>query len=573
MSRRITCDDLPNIDEPTVSMIMEEIIPEIKNTRVYSTGPKKTQYDAYTWRDDHYQKFGAAGIESEIMAAISQIKSDLSIELSEYVGMSKEDDADRDRIRSKIKAVSGFLNTTKRRSLEATIMTLHMEPPGAPKMDSNRGILGGQKWVYDLYAHTLLEPTPEMLVSKQCSCEFSANAEAPKFKENLEYLIPDPDTREYFLQAVASALLRGRREELIFFLWGPTANNGKSELISAIITALGDYATWMDTKTFTSKRAQNSTQPELLMGLGKCIAVIDEPAKDDMDDSTFKNAANFSSIVARGLYENSEARRWTATVFMLCNQLPTIDMKDAGVARRPVVIPFYQTITEQMKENDRRPTGKEIDKYGMFIGEMEAAGIMNILFEALKRYQANNYRLPPKSFEMTQATNEYIYQNNMVARFVSEAYERDHIGHINAKCFHDAFRTYCNRIKDFDYQYIMKAEKIVIAMQALGFRYDTKKIDGKTERVYLGIRLKTSADVVDDSELKREYIVGPLGKDIMEFLKYCRPTTDPTTKEIVSHFADRPNIDGKRIAKVLKQMSTNGIIMHHPNDTWGYAGP
>lgn len=500
---------LTAFDDITVYAALNLINDTIQTAIVVSEGSRKTDQRLYLWDGKRYREAGASGLETEIIKSVTLIKDRLFEDLMAITGSDKEAEKARGTIRDKMKSISSFLNTQKRRSLEATIRTLKMIECKEAGLDADHTKVNLQNGVYDLVEHRLIDHDPSQRFTRCAPFAYDQQAQAPKFKAHLEYVLPDPETRKYLLEVFASSLLRSRREEHIFFLWGRTAGNGKSELVRMLITAMGEYATWMDPHTFTTKRAANATQPEMLMALGKALAGVDEPAKDDMDSSAIKNTANYADMVLRNLYQASKTERWTATCVMLCNTLPPMDGKDAGTARRPVVIPFNKQITTDMKAEDKRPAEYATMKYGEYVGTVEAAGIFNMLVDALKEHQARGCLLPPMSPEMREATTEYIYRNNTVARYVKERCLSDPKEVIKASLLHEDFKTYCMNVFGHDPKHIMIPANIRDAMEALGFEYRVvcdNRTDRHSEKCYIGLRLNAMRKYSSDDDQQTRHI-------------------------------------------------------------------
>ncbi len=472
---------LTAFDEATIYAALDMISDRIHNAIVISEGTGKADNKLYFWDGKRLTPSMSNGLELDILKGINILAGSFEEDLAKIPNDNKDNEETIKCLKNKVKALRTYIATTKRRSLETTIRITKMVKC---KLDEDKTKVNLQDGVYDLLK---AEPIPHdvtQMYTKIMPFALSPQEAAPMFTAHLEYVLPDPDTREYFLEMIASSLLRSRREEKIFFLHGKTAENGKSELMRMIITAFGEYATWLDAQTFTSKRAGNATQPEMQMALGMALAVVDEPSKDSMDSSTFKNMANFADIVMRGLYQASKAERWTATCVMLCNTLPPLDAKDAGAARRPVVIPFSRKITQEMKKNDKRPVEYATMKYGEYVGTVEAAGIFNILMEALKNYVNRGCLLPEYSGEMKEATSEYIYRNNSVAKFVNEKCVVGDYA-IKATDLYDAYKVFCRLDLEHDENHTMKPANFREAMESLGYAYKTGQSHGAWSRVLL----------------------------------------------------------------------------------------
>lgn len=556
---------LSSYDDLSVSVAIITVNPTIRTALVVSLGQRKAEQQLYLWDGKRYKEAGAAGMEREIMDSITVMAGRLQERVDANTGTDDASERERKALKRKIVELSRCQNTQRRRSIESTVRTLKMSDSEDVRLDADRSKVNMQNGVYDLITHELIEHDPSQRFTRVLPFEYHPGARAPKFMAHLEYVLPDPETRQYLLEVLASSLLRSRREELVFFLWGLTAGNGKSELMRMVITALGEYATWLDPHTFTSRRASNATQPEMIMALGKALAAVDEPSKDGLDASSIKNLANYADMVLRGLYQASRTERWTATCIMLCNTLPPIDAKDAGIARRPVVIPFKRQITLDMKTRDQRLPEYATMKYGEYVGKTEAAGVFNILIMALKEHQQRGCLLPPMSSEMREATDEYIYQNNAVARFVAQSYERSDSGVVNAKDFHDAFKTYCMNVLGYDAKYIMLPNSIGEAMKALGYEYKVvknKSTGDKSVRCYVGLTVKHRT--ADDLGT-----VAALRNNIILFLSSC-PVKEATTDQIASHFS---SVGQELLEATLKKMKETGEVIDLGNGRWDYIQP
>lgn len=373
--------------------------------------------------------------------------------------------------------------------------------------DKDLRYLNVQNGVYDLQDHVKLDHDPRFHFTKMMPFEYDENAVCPEFLKLLNHMFPDPETRVYFLELLASSLMRKRFDEKIFFLWGKLANNGKTTIIQAILRVLGldkrGYGWWLDSKVFSTSRSKNSTQPELYETMDRCLAPIDEPdTTEEADESLLKNISNTKQISLRTLYQGAEAFNWTATVICLCNKLPIIDMKNAGAMRRPIVIPVETRITEEMKKAPRVYEMGATEKFGDYLAINEAPGIFNLLIRALKNYQARGYRLPEPGQAIRKATEDYIRKNNTVKQFVDlycrigEDPATNDAYYCNGKEFFDAYEKYCK--DDLKQKNVMQKNNIAEVMEAMGFPYGII-CDRRTSRVSVrgfdGLRLATPVEL------------------------------------------------------------------------------
>jgi phage/plasmid-associated DNA primase len=482
---------------------------------VVSTGVKKENKTIYIRREGKYIRADASGLELYIIQVFVALRQQIESRIENITNQIEREHTDKEArklikedtflvgLRKKKMWCETALNETARRHIEGTLCTMAMIDEKEAGLDTDltkKPLLNG---VYDLIKHKIVPYGSEHRYTRVMSINYDNKALCPMFEAHIKYVLPDEATREFFLETVASALLMSRRQELIFILQGFTAENGKSELMRMITTAFGEYGTFMDSYALTETRAKNATQPELAKAIGAALVVIDEPAKDMMSSSIWKNIANYATIVFRDLYESSKSSRWTATPYILTNKSLQIDTKDAGNARRPCVIPFKQQITQAMKDADVRTAEYLTMRYGEYVGKVEAAGIFNYLMIRLKRFQERGYKLPEFPSEVKDATQGLIFKHNDVARFVFEKCTTDAIKvdgvpmkpWVIKKDFNKAFVNYCIDELEYTEKYIMKPDSIQEVMESLGFPYkmlNEKRTGNHTVRVYDGIRLKAS---------------------------------------------------------------------------------
>lgn len=395
------------------------------------------------------------------------------------------------------KSLENYLNIVKSSNLETMIKSMLSNEK--IKFDDDLSKINTKNYLLDIITLKKVEHTPSQYYTKCLPYDWIPLEQAPLFNEHLNYMFPNIKTKEYVLEVLASCLFRKRKEEVVFFFWGPEARNGKTTLMQMVTEALGTdvsgYAAWLDYQTFTEARSKNATQTELKQAIGKAIAVIDEPAKESLSSGTVKNVSNFGKISFRGLYEETMEYRWTATLIFLCNTLPSMDTSDQGNARRPIVIPCRSKITDEMIKSNS--TG--IEKYGEYVGKKEAMGIFNTLLIYARKFAERGYVLPPMPEDIIEATEHYKLKGNTLLQFINERCVRQIEGKIKAGDFKNEFYIWC------DTQGITRKSisfNIKEKMEGMGFLYKNsiKFQDNTVNTGYLGVTWRTE---IGDEAIQR----------------------------------------------------------------------
>ncbi|WP_427452231.1 DNA primase family protein [Litorimonas sp. WD9-15] len=176
----------------------------------------------------------------------------------------------------------------------------------------------------------------------------------PHFTKVLEASLPDPDTRATFQRACGSCLTSKNPRNNWFLLKGK-GSDGKSTLMRAIRTALGDYARSADVKTFLYDSRRSSSGPrEDLMALSGALrmAVVSEPETGAaLSDEILKMVTGGDQISARGGHQQQSEFVAQFKLFMMCNEAPKVRGDDNGTWRRPLVIEFPNSVPVEKQDS------------------------------------------------------------------------------------------------------------------------------------------------------------------------------------------------------------------------------
>lgn len=410
--------------------------------------------------------------------------------------------------RKKVERLKEFRCLSGYNSIEKLISKLSTRPQ--VKFDHDRRYICLENKVLDVVDLCVEDHDPKYLLTKTAPVVYDEAAVCPEIDALINNMYQgDQELIDFADEVMAIVFLRGMNvnHEHFFIFWGLNAGNGKTTLWYVLAKMLGidpeGYASWLDPKTVTTARTRNATQPELMDTSNKCLAVLDDPNTDQVDISVLKNLANMLQMMVRGLYKDKEMMNTTATFIYLCNRLPVMDTKDAGMARRPVVIPVKGQVTEAMKNKPRVYEKARYDKFVEYLYQNEASGLLNRLLRALKRYKERGYRLPAFPKAVREATEEFILKNNVVKQFidiyctVEPSPDRPkHKPFVMATDLHTKLWDYCKY--DLNQEKVMQANNIAEVMESMGFKFGPicdERTGRRSMRVYDGIRFKTDQEL------------------------------------------------------------------------------
>ncbi len=155
-----------------------------------------------------------------------------------------------------------------------------------------------------------------------------------------------------FVKTAICKHLAGIQTKHILWLHGSKGNNGKSALVNILMTALGDYATTINTSLLQSKFDSSKPQPELERLMGKKLifgSEVDTTAS--FNTQTIKTFTGGDPITGRALYSNDYFQFVCKGLFIVaCNQFPSFTDNDKALHEsRNRTIPID---TEFLKKED-----------------------------------------------------------------------------------------------------------------------------------------------------------------------------------------------------------------------------
>ena len=347
-------------------------------------------------------------------------------------------------------------------------------------LDKNPMLLNVKNGVVDLETGKLYPAAPELLFTKQANVIFNPAALAVEFENFMQQILPDEMTRAAVLRFLGYCLTGRVNEEKALFVLGE-GGNGKSTLFETILYLLGGYATTFDIELILRRRNQrdpNSASPELAKLRAVRFACAPEiPAGREFDLAEFKKYTGKDTFSVRALHQNPFDLVPTAKLAFSGQHTPKVEnAKSKAFLRRflPVVFPCSFD-------------GKNADttlKDKLRVAE-ELSGTFNILRAECLKWQHEGLIM---STEMKTAREEYIQDNDFIAKFIDENCELTADGAAYMKDFLSNLKKeypVANRFTD------RELKKMIEEID--GISYDTK-VGKKRLRGFRGVNLNKFDD-------------------------------------------------------------------------------
>lgn len=213
---------------------------------------------------------------------------------------------------------------------------------------------------------------------------------------------------QYMIRMLGYSLLGDNREQLVFFLTGPTGS-GKSQLMEAVAEVLGTLAHASSGALISRNKTERHARVENSLA-GKRFVFIDESAERiHIDEGQLKRLTGSGMISRNKLYADTEIpTRVTWTPWQPTNELPTLPGFDDAIRRRLRCIPCGDTIPKQQR----------IKGLGKMLAKTEGEAILATLVSGCMEYLRDGMEQCPVEIEL--ATAQYEADQDTAARFRDE---------------------------------------------------------------------------------------------------------------------------------------------------------
>lgn len=355
-------------------------------------------------------------------------------------------------------------------------------PISASMFDNNPYLINCKNGTYDLKTNTFRTARWDDYLTMQTNFEYYSMLTKPKKCKRWEQFIEDvmqgdKVKMDYLKRALGYSILGGADEECMFICYGKTTRNGKSTMLNAIQHLLGDYASVSPVSIICkSDRSKNAEAPSpTLAGLkGKRFVTMAESNQyGRLDEETIKQLTGGEEISARALYENSITYLPQFTMWLSCNDLPSVQDKSIFASDRLRVIEFNKHFSAAERDTTLKSFFRE---------EESMRGIFTWLVEGYNDYVKKGLEMPK---EIKQVVNKYEKDNDYVLQFLEEKCERDEESFITKRDLYANYKLWCK----FNGYYIVSAKKFNAGVQQHPTWYDDEGTN-KGYPTYKGLKVK-----------------------------------------------------------------------------------
>lgn len=368
------------------------------------------------------------------------------------------------------------LNNNKRDDM---LLSASTEPgmsiSSSAELDADPMLLGVRNGVLNLRNSTLVEPDPQMLISKQANVDFDRDAKAPLWEKFIrETFLGNQNQIHYIQKALGYSITGDVSEEVSHFCYG-SGNNGKTLKTNIMYNLLGDYAAIVDTDVLM--RADNvgnsAASPELARLQGIRFGVANEVEEGRrLNDKNLKKLASKQAITARELYGRIFEFMPTLKLWITTNHKPFVSDQTDGAWRRIRLVEFNNRLTKEQIDFELE------DKL-----LSEKSGILNWLLKGCQMWIKERLEMTQ---EIERAGNEYRSESDVLGTFIEEHCD---VGPELKATHKDLFENWRSWCQDNGH--------IAGAKNGLTRKLDVRGISAKGwldgKRAYVGIKLNKNS--------------------------------------------------------------------------------
>jgi len=336
-----------------------------------------------------------------------QAAKQVALQIAQYAGARFSSDPNNPKIK---KLLSHAQITQNINRLQAMLQTAAAEKNmgigSMNELDSNPMFLGCKNGVICLKTSKLLEPHPDMLITRQVHAKYDSEASCPIWLNFLnETFLGDQQTIDYLQKALGYSLTGLVSEEVLHFCFG-SGRNGKSVLANIVTKLMGDYVITAPAEMLM-RRDRSGANNDIARLVGTRLVLANETRSDQrFDDLTIKTLVSTERIAARFLHNEYFEFFPTFKLWIRGNHKPVISDESNGAWRRIRLIPFENEIPEGVGD---------IHLESKLLAESE--GILAWMVQGALKWQ--NEGLTP-SARIKSASNQYRNDCDMIGEFFTD---------------------------------------------------------------------------------------------------------------------------------------------------------
>jgi putative DNA primase/helicase len=293
-------------------------------------------------------------------------------------------------------------------ALELAKHTIPIADPG-DNWDLDPLLLGVPNGVVDLLTGELRKACPEDRITLKATTIYDPSTLCPQFVQFLRQIfMQDDELIRYVQKAIGYSLTGEVKEQCLFLCYGEGAN-GKSTLLEAVRSMLGDYAHNLPFSAFELGARSGVSNDIAGIVAKRFVTAVETSENVAFNEGRIKALTGGDQSTARLLYHEHFSFTPTSKFWLAFNHRPRVTDDSHGFWRRVRLIPFLA-----------RFDGADDDKNLGAKLRSEAAGILAWAIQGALLWRAEGLGMPPAVLE---ASTLYKTESDSLGMFIEDSYD------------------------------------------------------------------------------------------------------------------------------------------------------
>ena len=308
----------------------------------------------------------------------------------------------------------------------------------ASKLDSHPYLINCKNGTYNLKDGTFRPHNWKDYLTMRTAFDYTLQrVSCPRWEKFIDEVTEgDKEKAEYLQKALGYSILGEAKEECMFILHGKTTRNGKSTLLDAVQHMLGDYSTVAPVDLICGRENSKADKPTPYLASLKgtrFVTMAESESSGKLNESAIKQYTGGEEITARFLHQNPVVFKPQFTLWLSCNDLPSVWDKSLFASDRIRVIEFNRHFTDEEQD-------KGLKTY--FESDEAMPGIFAWLIEGYRKYKQDGLAMPSS---IRAVVKQYEKDNDIVLQFLEDMCIRDADTSYRAKDLYDGYKIWCRR--------------------------------------------------------------------------------------------------------------------------------
>lgn len=347
-------------------------------------------WDSVRWRPD---------VDGEIMRRAKSTARSIFCEATEP-GLGKTEVSDLAAHAKSSESLRGLRAMTElvKSELDISVTSANLDPDPM--------LIGTPTGTINLRNGEAVSPNPKHLITKSAGVAYDPAATCPIWERVVrEVFEEDVELVAYFQRLCGYCLTGCTNEHIIVFAFG-TGCNGKSTLLTTLLSVMGDYAKQTPAETFSPKQSESIRNDVARLFGARFVTSVETQDGARIAESLVKQLTGGDRVTARFLHQEYFEFVPQFKIIIATNHKPIIRGDDYGIWRRIHLLPFTKTIPPEQR--DKSLTEK-------LYGERE--GILAWMVRGCLEWQHRGLDAPPA---VLKATEEYRDSMDVFGQWLDE---------------------------------------------------------------------------------------------------------------------------------------------------------